>query len=263
MMVAPACKPAPEAPEDLSELNRYLYREWGNEDPAVLEAGITNLDEFILSMDLEAALGDRAHAPTGLEQEDVIEIDQPPGRSLANTVNVSLAYHSPWPITGHAELIVQEDQAPAQPSAPDYSRYFLNVDDASCFVREECDVLQTSADVVRQNPLMSVQMSFFKDFRWTRTNPIEDQEAMRTILARSWMAESFESDTAGTVLWQSYAIDLWMEVADGTVHRYQVMWSETDIPGVSDPDIIRGTLRISMDDTFEAEDAVIEELLAR
>ncbi|HCP46135.1 MAG TPA: hypothetical protein DIU15_08845 [Deltaproteobacteria bacterium] len=251
------CTPPPEAPEDLSELNRYMYREWDAEDPEVLEAGITNLDEFVQAMDFDGELGDRASAPTGLEEEDVIDVERPAGRSLLDTVNVALAYHSPWPITDHAALIIREDQAPAQPSAPEYTRYFLNVDDPTCFVTQDCDMLQTSADVIRQNPLMSVHMSFFKSFRWTEISETDTQEARRAIVARSWMADSFESETPGTVLWQSYAIDIWMENSDDTVHRYQVMWSETEIPGITDPDIIRGTLRLSMDDTFEAEDAVI------
>ena len=40
-------KAPPEAPKDLQELSRYLYREWQNDDPEVMAAGMDNLHAFL------------------------------------------------------------------------------------------------------------------------------------------------------------------------------------------------------------------------
>ena len=52
-----------------------------------------------------------------------------------------------------------------------------------------------------------------------------------------------------------------MDRPDNRLLRYQSLWTETEIPGITNPDLIRGTVRLSLDDAYEAEDDFIEELL--
>ena len=60
------CQPPPEAPTDLSDLSLYLFANFDDEDPLVLQAGVVNLLAFLedfvgkwVVRDLAKAAGER------------------------------------------------------------------------------------------------------------------------------------------------------------------------------------------------------------
>ena len=57
------CKVPPKAPSDLSGLTVFLYRQWGNTDPTVMESGVTKLHDFLapLAANAPAAATLRKH----------------------------------------------------------------------------------------------------------------------------------------------------------------------------------------------------------
>lgn len=249
-----------EAPTELSELNRFLYREWGVSDETLLTDGVANFVAVMAPVDIEGSLSERSFQPGLLSAEDVQEHERP-DRPLENLLGVAVAYLSPWSTADHARIITIEDQTPAQPTAPLYQRTFTGAASPECFLSRECMTLTSVNEVRRENLVLSVDFTVFKDYRWVPLDDASEQNGRWSILARSWFTESFASDNGNSTLWQSHTLDLWMDRPDGSLLRYQSLWTETEISGVSDPDLILGAVRLSLDDTFEAEDDFIEELL--
>ena len=143
--------PSPEAPTEVSELSRYLYREWANPDPEAMEAGLLNLWDFLADVDLESANVDRSWVPEVLEPEDVTDIQRPEDRELSALLAISMAGRSVWPVADHGALQMEEDQRPAEPTAPVYIRTPRNLSDVSCFPTRECGPVETDNEVRREN----------------------------------------------------------------------------------------------------------------
>jgi len=248
-----------EAPTELSEINRFLFREWSSESEQLLAEALLNFDEQMAEVELDGSLGQRSFIPENLQEGDVSSLSHPE-RALTDLLGVAVGHKSPWSSADHVLLIVAEDQTPVQPTAPLYQRIFTGESDPQCFAARECMRITSMNEVRRENLLMSVDFSVAKDYRWV---PITtDSGAERWgIVGRSWFSESFPADDGDSILWQSFTLDIWLDRADEGLLRYQSMWTETEIPGVSDADIVRGTIRLSLDDTFDAEDNFLDELI--
>ena len=52
-----ACSPPPEAPTELGELTTYLFANFDDPDPLVLQAGLVNMVAFLEDFEAEADLG--------------------------------------------------------------------------------------------------------------------------------------------------------------------------------------------------------------
>ena len=247
-----ACRRPPEAPEALDELTRYLYAEWDNEDPRVLAAGLDNLRLQLDDVDYDGALQDRSWELTPMNAASVSDVPHP-DRDPQNTLGVAVTFQSVWPGTDHARLQTEADQTVTEPSAATYDRTFPEVDDPGCFVDAGCEVLVTENLVERQNLIISVQGTLFKQFRWSE---LEDGEM--AFISRSWIAEPWVGDNNNNTIWQSYSIDVWLP-GPGGARRFQTLWSESEVGGASDSILIT-TVKVSTDDIFEAGDAAIETL---
>jgi hypothetical protein len=255
--------PSPEAPTEMSDLVRYLFREHGAEDPRVMEEGLGNLSALLDDIDLASDAVDRSWIPALLTEDDLTDIPRPEGRELDALLSVTLAGLSQFPAPDHALLQIQADQTITEPTATRYARSITEPADPACFASGDCEFLRTVNDARRENFLMNVDFILFKDFRWSHVGTEEDAGTgrPRAIAARSWFAESFSGDSGNTTLWQSYSLDLWMEDDSGGCQRFQTLWSESDIIDI-DEDIVRNVLRNSIDDLFAAGDEAIEGLLA-
>ena len=211
-------------------------------------------------VELDGSLGQRSFIPENLEEGDVSSLTHP-DRALTDLLGVAVGHQSPWSSADHVLLIVAEDQTPVQPTAPLYQRTFTGESDPDCFAARQCMRLTSMNEVRRENLLMSVDFTVAKDYRWVPVTSDNGTERWG-ILGRSWFSESFAADDGDSTLWQSFTLDVWLEKSDDGLLRYQSMWTETEIPGVSDDDIVRGVIRLSLDDTFEAEDDFLEGLLS-
>jgi|GEM_PF-673674 len=254
------CAPPPEAPTELSDLSRYLYREYNHEDPRVMQAGAANMFDFLSTLDLDGERLDRSFEPEDLQEEDVFDIDRP-DRPLENCGPISIGGTSRHGIEAHALLMTQPDQTDAEASATFYDRTFPELSDPSCFVNRECDLLVTVNDAERQNALLTVQFTLFKNFRWVEVLDEDGEHDRWAIVARSWFDREWEGAQGENALLQSYASDLWFEDDDGTVWRYQSLWSESRITPEPDPNIVLGVLRASIDGSFDRADNAIDALL--
>jgi hypothetical protein len=251
-LLVSACKTPPEAPKELNELSTYLYEEWDNEDPAVMEAGLINLHNFLKNVDLEAGIMDRSWELEPITRAHVSDISYPKDVDPKNTLGVAVSFESEWPIDDHARLQIEKDQLPAEPSAKVYTRTFPDDAKPACFLDQSCDPLVSVNDIERQNLLLSVVMVLYKDFRWIET------DRGSAVAARSWLEESFEGQNGSSNIVQSYSVDIWLPVGK-KVRRYQTLWSESEVAGASDAATI-GTLKSSIDRAMETADEAIEEL---
>lgn len=252
-----ACTPPPDAPSELNDLVRYLYRTQGDPDDEVVKAGLVNLQAFLADKDLsgDASVNDRSWALDDLTEEDVAGLERP-DRDLSLEIGLSVARESTWPPEDHARVQSETDQRPFEPTAKDlYERSFPNEADPRCFIDHSCEVLESFNLATRKNFLMDVTFELWKDFRWVALD--DDRYA---IVARSWFKEPWPGADGDIILQQSNALDVWLGQADGgDTWRFQALWSETEGLGVSD-DIILGTVKIATDDIFETADRQIGEL---
>lgn len=258
LMSSLACKAPPEAPTELNELSRYLYREWPTEDPEVLAVGVRNLETFLADFDVsaEASVQDRSWELTPLIEEDVEGITRPEDRALEDLLAVSVAMQSQWSIEDHARVQTEADQRPFEPTAKDhYDRFFLEPDDEACFIDGSCELMRTRNEATRSNILFTVTFELLKDFRW-----IELEEGRRAFLSRSWFEQPWSGEKENTTLWQSFSTDLWIEQEDGTALRYQALWSESEVGAGENDALVLGTVKIGANDIFQRAEEKIGEL---
>ena len=244
-----ACSP-PEAPTELSELGRFLIREFDNGDPALLQSGATNLAALMHAVDFEGATVDRSTIPAHLEPGDVEGLRRPPGTDLENTVDVSLYYRSRHRADEHAAFTVESDQLSAEPSAVGYERALLEGGD--CFAGGQCSLLRTVNDVLRENGLFSLQFELFKDFRRAETD-----DGRSVLLSRAWTEEGFEAHVGTANLRQSWTLDVFIDAGEGA-ERLRINWAETTFDPPIEEYILRNTTRSSMQDALEAADGALD-----
>ncbi len=243
------CNP-PEAPTELSDLARYVIREFDNDDPAFLQAGATNLATLLDAVDYEADTVARSTIPTGLQAEDVVGLTRPADTELEDTADVSLYYRSRHPVAAHADYTRQADQLDAEPTATAYMREFLEGRD--CFGNGDCEHLRTVNDLTRENLLFSMQFELWKDFRRLQT---EDGRAV--MVSRAWTQEGFLAHVGTANLRQSWTLDVWLDEGEGS-ERLRVNWAETTFDPPIDEDIIRNTTRAAIQDALEAGDDALD-----
>lgn len=250
-----ACAP-PEAPTELSELSRYMYREWDASDDRVRAAGVVNLEAFLSSVDLGVdKLDDRSWTLSELKPEDVAAIERP-DRALEDCFGLGMGYLSRWPIQDHARLQMEPDQKPSEPTAEFYDRAFTNLDDASCFPDQDCDRVDTTNELRRKTFLYAFDSTLFKNFRWVPFTT-DDGTERDAFYSRSWYAKSWESDNGSTTVWQSYSIDVWIDRGDGTSWRFQTLWNETEIAGTTAGESTLSFVQTGTEDVFDAGDDAI------
>lgn len=249
-----------EAPEDLAELSRFLYQVWDAPADGARADALHNLEIQLQGVpDLATAkTNDRSWSILPLREEDVATITRP-DRDLNATVNVALAFESVWPIEDHARLQIELDQTPPEPTAPFYDREITNLSDAACFVDASCEVMETFNVFRRENLLLSADMELLKTFRWVAFED-DDGNERRGFYSRSWFEKSWPGDRGNVWLYQSYSIDAWIERADGTVWRYQTLWSETDLGLAVADDTVAFTVKDGTDKAMEAGDQAIADL---
>ncbi|MBW2256294.1 MAG: hypothetical protein JRI25_17090, partial [Deltaproteobacteria bacterium] len=247
IMTLAACKAPPEAPEELDELSKYLYREWGNEDPEVIAVGLAELVNFLDGLDLEGPLNDRSFTIGPAGADTVQYVDIPEGRDPDDTVGVSVARASEYAVTDHARLQTEVDQLPTEPTASEYVRRFIEPTDPVCFVDHACDVMRTENDIRRNNLVISVSFVLYKEFRWSEL----PDDGGWGFLSRSWTDQVWYGNSGNTSIQQSYSLDVWLPAAGDTTWRYQLVWSESDT-AVNNPNLIAATLKNSSDNTIAA-----------
>lgn len=245
------CTPPPEAPQELSELARYMVRVFDADDPRELQVGADNFAALLDAVDYEAETAERSTIPASLEPADVEDLARPPGSRLEDTLDVTLFYASRHPVASHAAFTVSPDQLEAEPSTPAYERTLLEGGD--CFGVGDCGLLRTTNAVTRENLLFALDFELLKDFRRLETSDGRD-----VLVSRAWTEEVFEAHVGTAILRQSWTLDVFVDGPDGAL-RFRGNWAETTFDPPIEDDIARNTTRGGMQNGHELADEVLDE----
>ncbi len=242
-------KPPPEAPTEMSDLSRFLFRSF--DDPEALAAGLDNLQLVLADTELTADdPADRSWLLDPLNEADLAAVTIPEGRLPSDVLTMGLAYDSPWAIDLHPSYMILSDLTVISDTAVVYERTFAS-GDGSCFSDASCELIETDNFIDRETTFFKMEYSFFKDYRWVQ------RDQGRAILSRGWIAESAHGDGGSNHLWQNYETDVWLEV-DGRTWRFYAVYTEADYAGVGE-DLARNLSRASAQDALETLDGYIAE----
>ena len=246
--------PPPQAPTELDDLTRFLFREWAHEEPEVLQDGMVKLEKFLETVDFSEELYYRSFQLDSCTTEDLATINAPEGQDPAKTVGMGVVFESRWPVGDHARLQMSGDLLDAEPSAKSYVRRFVDPSDGTCFVDRSCDSIFTDNDITRSSFIMSVDMMLHKNFKW-----VELPEGRHAIVSRSWTPRVFTAEDPDDAILQSYTLDIWLERPDGKTWRYQALYQESKFGIDVEPGTIVATVTDSTDGMFRDTDEVIGE----
>jgi hypothetical protein len=261
LLVLAACAPLPEAPEDLDELTRYLFREWDDEDHRVMEAGIRSFEASIGEIDFDGDRIARSFDQPDLDADDVADIDIPDGAELSRMIGVGLGRRTAWEPVWHAEWATVEDQAPAEPSSTEYERNFIDPEDPSCFPERECESIITMNHVLKSNALYTAWIDMWKNFRWIDVVDDNGRDTGRdAIVAKVWIEQAFAGEAGNTWIFQTYALDVWLDSESEGPIRLQANWSQTSLS--DDETLVRPVIRMALDQLMEQTDETIADTIA-
>ena len=225
-----------------------------------MEAGIRSFDREIVALDFDGDKDARSFEVSPLTWDDVGEIDLPEDVILENMVGVAIGAWSDWEQVWHARLATRVDQSPAEPASDEYERTFLEPDDPACYPERDCGSLQTINRILKSNAAYTAWIDMYKHFRWVDVVDDHGHATGRTAaVAKVWTPEVYVGEAGNTYIYQSYAVDVWLETEDGPM-RLQANWSENSLS--DDPGVIRALVRSSLDDLFEATDQYIADEIA-
>ena len=261
LLIFVACAAPPKAPSDLSDLNRYLFREWPDSDPTAMESGVSSLYSFLAPLatkgELNATIDERSWVPTALQSSDITGITWPSGQDPSKMLGAGVAWKSKFSIEDHARWQIQTNQVPAEPTASHYARTFPDTSNPDCFTDRSCTVLDTVNAVTRVNPLGSVSFTLFKSFRWVKlTNSGTGGWAF---VSRSWIQNSANGSDASIL--QSATDDVWLSISSTETWRYQANYSQST-PSLGD-ETVEYILASGVDQNLQADDKAIQQLLAQ
>lgn len=212
---------------------------------------------------------DRSLSPERLTDADVAALDHP-DVSPADALPVAVAIASPHPLAAHQHVQMLADHTPVEPFSPHhYDRTFLDGQD--CWLDQGCERLSTYNELTKENALMTIPYAFYKDFRWIDLElpdpadvpagedpPVTTDDPRWGYVARSWQTESYPGLDGDTNLLQSYTIEVWIPRDDGAL-RMLAVWQQTLLGVDVSDDLVAGTVRVGIDDTFAAGDAWLDE----
>lgn len=247
LLALAACKDPIVAPTELNEFSHYLYLEWDNEDPAILVAGIVNLETWAATVPVDADdWSERAFTIDPLPTADMAtEALTNHGLDPADAPAMGEAYLSMHPPADHAGLFGLEDQKPLEPASPDRYVRTITEGDAASFAAGDSDTLVSSNDINRSNFLFNVDYVLMKAWRWVTLD-----DGRTAIVSRSWAPDSGPENEDGEQIFQAYSLELWIDHEGGSSLRWLVTWQDAEL-GI-DQDTLNSLVGGSMNDAFNA-----------
>ncbi|MEE2828724.1 MAG: hypothetical protein VX498_06030, partial [Myxococcota bacterium] len=257
-----ACTPPPEAPTELGELSLYLFANFEDPDPLVMQAGVLNLLAFLeefedgvdLSMDSPAT--ERSWQLPLMETEDWGGADHWEGHDPIDQLPVATAVRSAFGAQEHSELIGLVDQTPLESSSSArYDRSFLT--DFDAWLSGDDEFLRTSNSIDRENFLLTLTYTALKDYR-----KVELPDGGGTaVVGRSWINEQYVNGPgAGTADEDTMDffsnVELTIPGGEGSL-RYNALWGAVVFRPDVDDTILINTVRNGMQEGYENTDAYL------
>lgn len=223
------CGRAPvEAPESLNELALFLVRNAEGDTLAELDAGLVELESELVAIGFDGSTNDRSVTLTALGEADLGGLPTHDGFDPDAQVPVGVVGRSTHDMDAQLRIVEETNHVCIESATTKfYGREFTS--DVACFVDRSCDTLSTVNEVRKESILANVWYDLHKDYRWV---PMEDgREAM---IARSWLAEPFQTDGGGGSWDQTYVFEAWIPDDSGGVQRWYAMWSSVSLSAIND-----------------------------
>lgn len=254
LLLTLACEAPPEAPEDLSELTLYLFEHFDSEGEE-LAAGVPVMRDFLLAVDPEWDVEDRAVTLPALEEASLGGAPATPGAEPALQVPVAVMWTSRQAIEPHFALSVDPNQVCIDSESSVYHhRTFIT--DPDCFEDGSCKVLETVAEIRREEAIANFWYDYYSDVRRV------DVDGEEALVSRGWLPEFAYSDGAEAIFHQSYMLDVRMAHPDDASKtlRFYGIWSSLEMTGVTD-DLYSILIRNGIQDSFDLADDFADGIL--
>lgn len=256
---------SPRADPEFSDAARFLFRAFEAEEVDLAFAMRSLEAQIHAGMDVTSPqVTDRALLPELLEASDVEGLTLE-AHDLTRALPVAVAGVSPFDLDLHPQIQLLADHTPVEPFSPNfYARSFTLGED--CWGDRACPRLETFNELTKENALMTIDVEFFKDFRWVDLNLPDpsslgpDEPAVNpgdprwAYVARSWQDRAFPGRGENTSIEQSYTIEVWLPRDGGGTLRMLALWAETDLGFAVSDDVVIGTTRSGIDRNFQAAD---------
>jgi hypothetical protein len=247
VLLISACTPPVEAPEELGELLLFLYSNFETDTGDELVAGAEQMEEYLLSIDLEAEVDDRAVTPPILTDDYLGEAGKPSGADPEKQVPVALSGQSANGIEDALTLIGDTNQVCiANDSYPHYEREWTT--DIDCFVDGTCDAASCIASIRYESFIAKVWFQEHQEFR-----RFELDDGRTVVIEKSWSEEQYPSDNESSTWDQRFALNVWLPNSDDKAMRHLSFWSSVTIPGVG-ADVIASLTKDALEEGFVNED---------
>ena len=249
-----ACVDPDDATVTFSDAALYGLEHFDDPEAEAHAAPLLALEEALAgSLDMSSEVSaDRSLSIEVLTGAEITGITHPDRDPAAAIPPVALARDSAFPMDDHVAIAMRDDLAPMEPNSPNgYDRTLT--DGADCWADRSCLFLRTVNDVLKENAIMEVGYRLDKDYRW-----VDLGDGRWAVAARSWMPESATGEDGGTILWQSYTLEIFIPRADGGTLRMMALWAETELSVDPGMEAIESTQLVGIDDIFKEHDAWLE-----
>ena len=213
-----ACAPPP-APEELDELCAYLFAHTRDERTRELEAGLVNLDNWMLANLDDTLDGYSVTNLSGAAIEVLDDRNHNVEEMLGAAVGTTSETYDPY---AFAIALTVDDPVDVVPDAhEDYVRTFLT--DTECWVDLSCDVLETENRLYDNYPILGdVDSDNYSEFRW-----VELDKGL-AMVQRSWLNRPSEIELDSFQLNDQYYLNVILPMNGGTL-TLQSMWVDAKL----------------------------------
>jgi hypothetical protein len=245
-------RPPPEAPEDLNELSAYIYQRVNDEDQEELQAGLTNLFEWLHEGD-NIANTIEGYQIKNLNNEAIANLDDKERTVGDQLVGAAVAHIHDWSFTDILRATVVTNYGEVSNDYEFYERTFDQ--DSSCMLDRSClGVNYESHSITTWAGLVTVETRSKGQVRWVET---EDYGWM-TIL-RSWMNGPATVDPAIVDANAHYYIEVLMEGENGKMLRTSATWIDTEYGSLP---VDEGWAKSQVVDSMKDQDEAISDWIA-
>ncbi len=242
LLLLVACKPPPDAPQELDELVGYLYAHMPDADPAPLEVGADNLDDWVVDRLAETLEG---YAVNDLEQTTVDALDDTE-RELDELAGAAVGHESAHAVQALIDATLRDDPLEIDPGT--YVTYEQEVlgNTVDCFLEGDCDTLETEVWTEQNLAGITVDTNSLVQYRWVETPD------GRALIQRNWLRSAASVSVDWLEVEQQYY--LWVALPeDGGSRTMQVTWVVARFAGDEAPE---GALNLVIDSMVKKADTL-------
>jgi len=220
LLLSIGCSRPPEAPKRLDKLCGYLFAHVWDEHPSDLQAGLSNLRDWLKhKMDQT----EEGYTVSELSQSQVDRLDSC-SRDIDGLLGAAVATQSTHDVD---ELVHVLMQVPATQVYSDthYNKRFNFRPDRDCFLDQECDRVRYETATEQVFPLgLQVRSLNTLQHRWVET------EAGTAHLYRAWLQEPADTNWDWLDVQSQFYVSAIIPWEGGTA-RLQATWAVTELGG--------------------------------